>query len=105
MKLREGSARIVKLPDSQILKTALPLTLVAAIAVLARTWQLSQNDFGRQYYAAGVRSMLDSWHNFLFNAFDPAGFISIDKPPVATGCRLPAPSCSVFPRLLSCSPR
>jgi 4-amino-4-deoxy-L-arabinose transferase-like glycosyltransferase len=51
--------------------------------VLARTWQLSQNDFGRQYYAAGVRSMLESWHNFLFNSFDPAGFVSIDKPPVA----------------------
>jgi 4-amino-4-deoxy-L-arabinose transferase-like glycosyltransferase len=83
MKLREGSARIVKLPGSQILKTALPLTLVAAAALLARTWQLSQNDFGRQYYAAGVRSMLDSWHNFLFNSFDPAGFVSIDKPPVA----------------------
>jgi 4-amino-4-deoxy-L-arabinose transferase-like glycosyltransferase len=65
------------------LKAALPLTLVAAVAVLARTWQLLQNDFGRQYYAAGVRSMLDSWHNFLFNAFDPAGFVSIDKPPVA----------------------
>jgi 4-amino-4-deoxy-L-arabinose transferase-like glycosyltransferase len=62
---------------------ALPLTLIAAVAALARTWQLSQNDFGRQYYAAGVRSMLDSWHNFLFNAFDPAGFVSIDKPPVA----------------------
>jgi len=66
-----------------MLKAGLPLTLVAAVAVLARTWQLSQNDFGRQYYAAGVRSMLESWHNFLFNAFDPAGFVSIDKPPVA----------------------
>jgi 4-amino-4-deoxy-L-arabinose transferase-like glycosyltransferase len=66
-----------------MLKAGLPLTLVAAVAVLARTWQLSQNDFGRQYYAAGVRSMLDSWHNFLFNAFDPAGFVSIDKPPIA----------------------
>jgi 4-amino-4-deoxy-L-arabinose transferase-like glycosyltransferase len=65
------------------LKAGLPLTLVAALAVLARTWQLSHNDFGRQYYAAGVRSMLDSWHNFLFNSFDPAGFVSIDKPPVA----------------------
>ena len=64
-------------------KAALPLTLVAAVAVLARTWQLSQNDFGRQYYAAAVRSMLDSWHNFIFNSFDPAGFVSIDKPPVA----------------------
>src|SRR5438094_4606830 len=94
MNLREGSARIVKSPDSPMskaavlkaglmLKTVLPLSLVSAVAVLARTWQLSQNDFGRQYYAAGVRSMLDSWHNFLFNSFDPAGFVSIDKPPVA----------------------
>src|SRR5262249_45620584 len=33
--------------------------------------------------AAGVRGMLDSWHNLIFNSFDPAGFISIDKPPVA----------------------
>jgi 4-amino-4-deoxy-L-arabinose transferase-like glycosyltransferase len=27
--------------------------------------------------------MMDSRHNFLFNAFDPAGFVSLDKPPVA----------------------
>src|SRR5258705_2777751 len=71
------------LKAASTLEAVLPLTLVAAVAVLARTWQLSQNDFGRQSYAAGVRSMLDSWQNFLFNAFDPAGFISIDKPPVA----------------------
>ena len=83
MNLREGSARIVKLPDSQILKSVLPLSLVVALAALARTWQLSQNDFGRQYYAAGVLSMLGSWRNFIFDAFDPAGFVSIDKPPVA----------------------
>ena len=83
MNLREGSARIVKLPDSQILKSVVPLSLVVALAALARTWQLSQNDFGRQYYAASVLSMLGSWRNFIFNAFDPAGFVSIDKPPVA----------------------
>jgi hypothetical protein len=83
MNLREGSARIVKLPDSQILKSVVPLSLVVALAALARTWQLSQNDFGRQYYAAGVLSMLRIWRNFIFNAFDPAGFVSIDKPPVA----------------------
>lgn len=71
------------LKTALIFKAALPLSIVAAVAVLARTWQLSQNDFGRQYYAAGVRSMLDSWHNFIFNSFDPAGFVSIDKPPVA----------------------
>jgi 4-amino-4-deoxy-L-arabinose transferase-like glycosyltransferase len=32
---------------------------------------------------AGVRSMTVSWHNFFFNAFDPSGFVSLDKPPVA----------------------
>ena len=61
----------------------MPLAVIVALAALARTWQLSQNEFGRQYYAAGVRSQLDSWHNFIFNSFDPAGFVAIDKPPVA----------------------
>jgi 4-amino-4-deoxy-L-arabinose transferase-like glycosyltransferase len=26
--------------------------------------------------------MMDSWHNFFFAAYDPGGFVSIDKPPV-----------------------
>ena len=73
----------MKLSDSKALKAAVPLTFIVAVAALARTWQLSQNEFSRQYYAAGVRSQLESWHNFLFNSFDPAGFVSIDKPPVA----------------------
>ncbi len=60
-----------------------PILLVLATAALIRTWNLSQNGFGRQYYAAGVRSMSESWHNFLYNAFDPGGFLSLDKPPVA----------------------
>jgi 4-amino-4-deoxy-L-arabinose transferase-like glycosyltransferase len=66
-----------------MLKAAAPLALIMALAALARTWQLSQNEFSRQYYAAAVRSQFDSWHNFIFNSFDPAGFVSIDKPPVA----------------------
>jgi 4-amino-4-deoxy-L-arabinose transferase-like glycosyltransferase len=27
-------------------------------------------------------TMQDSWHNFFFNAFDPAGFVTVDKPPL-----------------------
>src|SRR6267142_1105378 len=60
--------------------------LRAAILVLAaglRLWRLDQNGFGNEYYAAAVRSMASSAHNFLYAAFDPAGFISVDKPPVA----------------------
>ena len=26
---------------------------------------------------------MESWHNFFYNAFDPGGFVSVDKPPVA----------------------
>lgn len=54
--------------------------LVAAVLRLAR---LGDNGFGTAYYAAGVRSMLQSPWLFFYNAFDPAGFISLDKPPVA----------------------
>jgi len=55
--------------------------LVAAAAL--RLWRLDQNGFGNEYYTAGVRSMSLSWHNFFYNSFDPAGFISVDKPPLA----------------------
>jgi 4-amino-4-deoxy-L-arabinose transferase-like glycosyltransferase len=65
------------------LRAALPIVLILAIGAVARAWQLGQNDFGRQYYAAAVRSMMESWHSFFFNSFDPAGFVSLDKPPVA----------------------
>src|SRR5215471_10037425 len=58
----------------------------AAILILAaalRLWRLDQNGFDNEYYAAAVRSMAAGWHAFLYNAFDPAGFVSVDKPPVA----------------------
>ena len=56
---------------------------VMALGLGLRLWRLDLNGFGTEYYSAGVRSMLDSSHNFLFNSFDPAGFVSLDKPPVA----------------------
>src|SRR5258708_4344561 len=61
---------------------------VAQLAVLAlaaglRLWRLDQNGFDNEYYAAAVRSMMASWHAFFYNSFDPAGFVSVDKPPLA----------------------
>jgi 4-amino-4-deoxy-L-arabinose transferase-like glycosyltransferase len=53
------------------------------LAAALRGWALGEAGFITPYYLAGVRSMLASWHNFFFNAFDPAGFLSLDKPPVA----------------------
>ena len=61
----------------------LGLLAVLTTAAALRLWRLSQNGYGNEYYTAGVRSMSLSWHNFFYNSFDPAGFVSIDKPPVA----------------------
>ena len=60
--------------------------LLVAVLVLAsglRLWDLSANGFGNEYYAAGVRSMLQGFRLFFYNAFDPAGLVSLDKPPLA----------------------
>ena len=56
---------------------------VLILALVLRLWGLHQNGWGAEYYTAAVRSMAMNWHNFLYNAFDPAGFISVDKPPVS----------------------
>jgi 4-amino-4-deoxy-L-arabinose transferase-like glycosyltransferase len=60
--------------------------LLAAIFLLAaalRLWDLQKNGLCNTYYAATVRSMTMSWHNFFFDSFDPCGFVTVDKPPVA----------------------
>src|SRR2546430_15247079 len=62
----------------------LGLFAVLAAAAALRLWRLDQNGFGNEYYTAGVRSMSQSWRNFLYHAFDPAGFVSVDKPPLAS---------------------
>ncbi len=59
-----------------------PMLGAIVLAVLLDTWALGQNGYANVYYSAGVKSMLRSWHNFLFVSADPAGLISIDKPPL-----------------------
>ena len=56
---------------------------VLLVAAILRLVRLDDNGFGTAYYAAGVRSMLQGAWLFFYNSFDPAGFISLDKPPVA----------------------
>src|SRR6185437_7604266 len=62
--------------------TWLSLGAVLLISLFMNFYQLGQNGFGNLYYAAGVRSMLDNWHNFFFVSLDPGGFVTIDKPPL-----------------------
>ena len=61
---------------------ARPLLLaVTALAALAYSWHVGSTI--EIYYAAAVRSMSQSWHNFFFGAFDPAGTVTVDKLPGA----------------------
>ena len=90
-------ARPWLLPDVRALRGAMPIAVILVVGAMARTWQLAQNEFGRQYYAAAVRGMMESWHSVFFNSFDPAGFVSLDKPPVAIWLQ------AVFAKLLGFS--
>jgi 4-amino-4-deoxy-L-arabinose transferase-like glycosyltransferase len=46
-------------------------------------YNFGNDGLGNPYYTAAVKSMTLNWHNFFFASFDPGGFISVDKPPVA----------------------
>jgi 4-amino-4-deoxy-L-arabinose transferase-like glycosyltransferase len=54
------------------------ITLAAAVLRLVHVGRVAPDPF----YDAAVRSMGLSWHNFFFGAFEPAGSVSIDKPPI-----------------------
>jgi 4-amino-4-deoxy-L-arabinose transferase-like glycosyltransferase len=58
------------------------LAAIAAMAGLSYGWALGRVPL-EPYYAAAVRSMSMSWHDFAFGAFDPAGTITLDKLPGA----------------------
>src|SRR5579863_8431072 len=83
-----------KAPAPSSLWHQLALGGVMLISVFMNFYQLGQNGFGNLYYAAGVRSMLYNFHNFLYVSFDPGGFVSVDKPPL--GFWLQAASAKVF---------
>ena len=58
------------------------LGAVLLISIFMSFYQLGQNGFGNPFYAAGVRSMMDNFHNFFFVSYDPGGFVTLDKPPL-----------------------
>lgn len=67
---------------------------VLVLAALLRLARLDHQGFGNLYYAAAIQSMMRSWHNLLFVAFDPAGFLAVDKPPL--GLWLQVASVKIF---------
>lgn len=66
----------------QKILAAVLLALILLLAAFLRFYHLGESGVGNQYYAAAVKSMLQSWHNFFFVAFEPGGSVSVDKPPL-----------------------
>ncbi|RME06794.1 MAG: dolichyl-phosphate-mannose--protein mannosyltransferase, partial [Anaerolineae bacterium] len=64
------------------LLTAITLTLILALGAFLRLYKLGAYSIGNTYYAATVKSMLTSWHNFFYAAFEPGGSVTVDKPPL-----------------------
>ena len=58
------------------------LALVLVVAGFAYGWRAQSLPL-EPYYAAAVRAMAGSWHDFAFGAFDPAGTVTLDKLPGA----------------------
>lgn len=67
---------------------------VVLLSFLLEFVALDREGYGNTYYAAAVKSMILSWHNFFFVAFDPAGFLAVDKPPL--GFWIQAASAKLF---------
>ncbi|WP_088228200.1 glycosyltransferase family 39 protein [Desulfosporosinus sp. FKB] len=61
-----------------------PFLLGAALlAGFLNIYGIWKDQYANAYYTAAVTSMLQSFHNFFFASFDPGGFVTVDKPPVA----------------------
>jgi 4-amino-4-deoxy-L-arabinose transferase-like glycosyltransferase len=77
-----GARRFWRSPPGQPLWARPALLAIAALAALAYGWGMGTVNL-EPYYGAAARSMSESWHNFIFGAFDPWGTVSVDKLPGA----------------------
>jgi 4-amino-4-deoxy-L-arabinose transferase-like glycosyltransferase len=65
-----------------------PWTRPALAALLVGTaiaylWNLSINGWANSFYAAAVQAGTMNWKASFFGSFDPANYITVDKPPVS----------------------
>ncbi|MET9625834.1 glycosyltransferase family 39 protein [Lentzea sp. NPDC006480] len=73
-------------PSSEPTRSRWPVWALVAICVVAGAlyvWAIGAGQVGNAYYSAAAKSMSTSFTNFLFGSFDPAGVVTVDKPPMA----------------------
>ncbi|GGU51142.1 ArnT family glycosyltransferase [Lentzea flava] len=59
------------------------LVAICVVAGVLYVWAIGSGQIGNAYYSAAAKSMSTSFTNFLFGSFDPAGVVTVDKPPMA----------------------
>ncbi|AOZ89174.1 mannosyltransferase [Bacillus xiamenensis] len=59
------------------------LFFILILSAILNIYNIWKDDTVNAYYTAAVTSMMQSWHNFFFASFDPAGYVTVDKPPLA----------------------
>lgn len=75
-------------------KENLGILLILILSTILNFANIGIEGYGNGYYAAGVKSMTMSLKNFFFVSLDPAGFVTIDKPPL--GFWIQAISAKIF---------
>ncbi len=55
---------------------------IVLLSFFLNFYLIGQTGYGNAYYAAAIRSMTQSFHNFFYISFDPAGVVSVDKSPL-----------------------
>uniref|UniRef100_UPI0033226F35 ArnT family glycosyltransferase n=1 Tax=Dactylosporangium sp. NPDC000244 TaxID=3154365 RepID=UPI0033226F35 len=59
------------------------LALLLVVAALLYGWGLGASGWANAFYSAAAQAGSLSWKAWFFGSFDPAGFITVDKPPGA----------------------
>jgi 4-amino-4-deoxy-L-arabinose transferase-like glycosyltransferase len=78
--LTKGEGKIMK--KIRLTKETFGISIILILSAILNFANIGIDGYGNEYYAAGVKSMTMSLKNFFFVSFDPAGFVTIDKPPL-----------------------
>lgn len=79
-----------------IRRDRLMLAGILLVSTFLYLFRIYPAGYGNLYYAAAVKSMLQSWHNFFYVSFDPGGFVSADKPPLGLWLQTASAFCFGF---------
>nr|WP_052477889.1 glycosyltransferase family 39 protein [Kibdelosporangium sp. MJ126-NF4]CEL14774.1 putative integral membrane protein [Kibdelosporangium sp. MJ126-NF4]CTQ96596.1 putative integral membrane protein [Kibdelosporangium sp. MJ126-NF4] len=58
------------------------LVAILLLTLLVDVWGIASTGWSNSFYASAVKSMAGDFTNFVFGSFDPAGVITVDKPPM-----------------------